>query len=332
MYWKKLLGITTLSCDDGSTKLLPEWPWRAQRSELFLRRQNNSGIFSYVLLLLQCFSSNFRQTNDDKTQHDPWDNLLFSRIQSLHHFLEVDFHDEEDGSISLTLDNRIATVFLVQLQSKFSPEEEKILWMSWPNLVFVVLLWPLIGSQNHPHSISTYILRTALLRFPARGCSSSWPMRNCDPRVRIVSADLILISTPYLPCKQQVATSNTGPISVFPLIQPFGSDVSSSLGKVYSRQATASVNCETSAVSFVMKNCPTSTVVRNPASGQNLHNMSCCDNFSIRSPYLCNNNSLVVGSSVPNAWRPVSAAQRSQRTALHSTRMWMRWEKTQVDW
>ena len=54
-------------------------------------------------------------------------------------------------------------------------------------------------------------------------------------------------------------------------------------GKVYSRQATESVNCENSSVSFVMKYCPTSTVVRNPASLQNLLNLSCCDNFSIRS-------------------------------------------------
>ena len=98
----------------------------------------------------------------------------------------------------------------------------------------------------------------------------------------LCSKNLILISTPYLPCKQQVATSNTGRILVFPLIQPFGSDESSSLGKVYSRQATEYVNCENS-VSFVMKYCPTSTVVKNPASVQKLLNMSCRDNFSIRS-------------------------------------------------
>ena len=109
--------------------------------------------------------------------------------------------------------------------------------------------------------------------------------------------DPILISTPYLPCRQQVATSNTGPILVFLLIQPFGSDESSSPGKVYSRQATASVNCENSSVYFVMKYCPTSTVVRNPASVQILLNLSCCDNFSILSLFLCNRNSLCVGSS-----------------------------------
>ena len=44
-------------------------------------------------------------------------------------------------------------------------------------------------------------------------------------------------------------TSNTGTILVFPRIQPFGSDDFSSLGKVYSRQATYTVNCENSAVS-----------------------------------------------------------------------------------
>ena len=58
--------------------------------------------------------------------------------------------------------------------------------------------------------------------------------------------DIILISTPYLPCRQQVVTSKTGPILMFPQIQPFGSEVSSSLGRVYSRQATEWVNCENS--------------------------------------------------------------------------------------
>ena len=109
--------------------------------------------------------------------------------------------------------------------------------------------------------------------------------------------DLILISTPYLPCRQKVVTSNTGPIWVFSLIQPFGSEVSSSLGKVYSRLATESVNCKNSSVCFVMKYCPTSTVFRNPVSVQNLLNLSCGGNFSIRSPYLCNRNYQCAGPS-----------------------------------
>ena len=68
-------------------------------TESFLKNQYSTGIFSCVLLLLAWRSSTFRQTDDDKTQNDPEDDLLFSRIQSLHHCLEVGFHDEEDESI-----------------------------------------------------------------------------------------------------------------------------------------------------------------------------------------------------------------------------------------
>ena len=46
-----------------------------------------------------------------------------------------------------------------------------------------------------------------------------------------------------------------------------------------------------------MKYCPISTTFRNPASIQNLLNLSCCDNFSIRSPYFCNRRSLWARSS-----------------------------------
>ena len=93
-------------------------------------------------------------------------------------------------------------------------------------------------------------------------------------------------------------TPNTGPILVFTRIQPFVSDEFSSFGKVYSRQATESVSCENFSVSFVMKYCPTSTVVRNPASVQNLITRSCCDNLSIHSWYLCNRSSSCAGSWV----------------------------------
>ena len=96
--------------------------------------------------------------------------------------------------------------------------------------------------------------------------------------------DSIPIPTPYFPCGQQVVTSNTGPILVFPRMQ--------SLGKVYSRQATESVNCKNSSVSFVMKYCPTSTVVRHPASIQNFIPRSCCDNCSIPSWYHCNRSKI----------------------------------------
>ena len=88
-------------------------------TRLFLLNQYNTGIFSCFLLLLPCFSSIFRQTNDDNTRSVSEDCLCFSRIQSLHRLLGVDFHDEEDESISLTLYNRRLNILLVQHRSEF---------------------------------------------------------------------------------------------------------------------------------------------------------------------------------------------------------------------
>ena len=63
---------------------------------LVLMDQHNIEIFSCFLRLLPLYSSTFHQTNVESTQIRSEDNLLFSRIQSLHLLLEVDHHDEED--------------------------------------------------------------------------------------------------------------------------------------------------------------------------------------------------------------------------------------------
>ena len=59
-------------------------------TDLLLKKQYNTEIFSCVLLLLPCCSSTLHQTNDDSSQNDSEDNLSLSRIQSLHYLLEVD--------------------------------------------------------------------------------------------------------------------------------------------------------------------------------------------------------------------------------------------------
>ena len=46
------------------------------------------------------------------------DNLLFSRIQSLHLLLELDHHDEEEYSVVVTLGKRLENILLAQHQSK----------------------------------------------------------------------------------------------------------------------------------------------------------------------------------------------------------------------
>ena len=141
----------------------------------------NIEIFSCFLRLLPLYSSTFHQTNVEIAQNRSEDIPLFSRIQSLHHLLEVDDHDEEEYSVVLTLGNRLANNLLAQHQSTFFPRRVKFLWMGWQEYVFVVLLKPLIGLQKHVHSISTQNLRIASQRFPARCCrspcccSSPWP-------------------------------------------------------------------------------------------------------------------------------------------------------------
>ena len=78
----------------------------------------NTEIFSCFLLLPWC-SSTFHQTNVENAQNGSEDNLLFSRIQSLHHLPEVGYHDEEDWSVSSTLDSWWANNLVVQYRSTF---------------------------------------------------------------------------------------------------------------------------------------------------------------------------------------------------------------------
>ena len=114
------------------------------------------------------------------------------------------------------------------------------------SLWFCFSLWS--ACKNHLHSILTHILRNCISEV---SCSllfkfitilfMPWEILTHEWKLTLF-IDMCLISTPYLPCKQQVVTSNTGTILVFPLIHPFGSDVSSSLGK--SVLARSNCTCE----------------------------------------------------------------------------------------
>ena len=68
--------------------------------EFVLMGQYNIEIFSCFLRLLPLYSSTNRQTNAVSSQIRAEDNLLISRIQSLHIVLEVDDHDEEECLVS----------------------------------------------------------------------------------------------------------------------------------------------------------------------------------------------------------------------------------------
>ena len=83
-YSKKLSGINTLSCNEGSMGLGHEWPWRARKEFLVLTDQYNIEIFSYGLRLLPSCSSIHHQTNIESTQIRSEDHLSVSRIRSSH--------------------------------------------------------------------------------------------------------------------------------------------------------------------------------------------------------------------------------------------------------
>ena len=106
---------------------------------IVLMDQYNTETFSCVLLL-PCCSSTFRQINVEIAQNRSEDTPSISRIQSLHHLLEVDHHDEEEYSVVLTLGKQLSINLLAQHQSTFFPRWVKFLWMSRQEYVFVVSL------------------------------------------------------------------------------------------------------------------------------------------------------------------------------------------------
>ena len=95
----------------------------------------NIEIFSCCLRLLPLCSCTFHQTNVGFCHSGSEDNLSISRIQSLHHLLEVDYHDEEECSIVSKLDNRWTNNLVVQYRSKFFLQWVQFLWMSWQKYV-----------------------------------------------------------------------------------------------------------------------------------------------------------------------------------------------------
>ena len=84
-----------------------------------LMEQYSIEIFSCFLRLLPLYSSTVHQTTVEIAQDRSKDTPLISRIQSLHHLLEVDDHDEEEYSVVQTLGTRLANNLLAQYQSTF---------------------------------------------------------------------------------------------------------------------------------------------------------------------------------------------------------------------
>ena len=201
--------------------------------------------------------------------------ILFSRIQSLHHLLDVlVFMTKKTNQFLRKIKIGEWIFFLVQISVQVLSPKGIVVFvvkLAEVRLCGFALTFDRLAkspafnfntySSNCISEVSCSLSSWSLLFNFVTNLFLPWEILPHEWELSLF-IDSIPISTPYLPCRQQVVTSNTDPIMVFPRIQPFGSDELSSLGNVYSRQATESVNCENSSVSFGMKYCPTSTVVR----------------------------------------------------------------------
>ena len=96
--WKKFLGITTLSCNEGSIRLRPECPWRARKQTTVPESSvQHWNLLFTLLLLMPNMISIIRQTNGSIVGSDSEDFPSFSRNEPLRLLLDaLVVNDEKD--------------------------------------------------------------------------------------------------------------------------------------------------------------------------------------------------------------------------------------------
>ena len=209
MYWKKLLWITTLSCNERSMRLRPEYvPEALGSKQLFLNHQYSTGIFFYFLLLLPSILFTYRQTNEDIVGTDSEDFLWFSRNELLHHLLDV--LAEITKKMNQFLRNFVCRERILPW-SNINPMPSVHRNNSWWRLSRLFSLWfcfcICLAHNILRIQFLTFVLRAELLELVCR-CYSSSSQTLFDPWeimtqewVLSLFKDHIQISTPYLPCK-----------------------------------------------------------------------------------------------------------------------------------
>ena len=213
-------------------------------------------------LVLPSFSSSCRKTNDDNTRYISEDHLWFSKNKKTLIYSRY---------TSMTVKNPFLRHFWMFSCFNIGPSSFTKRYSSCGWAGRFSSLWFCYGLRS-ACKITRIESKRIFFELHFWGFHQLVDvMWNSDQWELSLLVDKILISTPYLPCKQQVLTSITGLILVFPRIHPIVCDVESSLGRVSSQKATALI--------------------------QNLLNLSCCDGFSSRSTYCCIRRSLRARSS-----------------------------------
>ena len=206
MQSKKTLGINTLSCNEGSMKLRPEWPWRGSEIKNFL-----SWRISTILKAFFLFPPPFASVLFHFSSVQCWDCTRSFRRYSF--ILQNSNVEERVLSCFLTLGERLANKFLAQHQSTFFPQWGKVL----VDELARVSLCGFASAFGRLAQASTFVFKGKIFELHLGGFllvvvvllvvaqvrdQLIQAMRNSDPRVRMsLFIHSILIATPYLPCR-----------------------------------------------------------------------------------------------------------------------------------
>ena len=194
--------------------LLPEWPWRARRYRISCPDESVQILkfFSCCLRLLPFCSSTFQQTNVEIAQNRSEDNLIISRIQSLHlsrgkwpwrrrvlscfgHWVS-EIRDWGPGSIQVHILSQIGTV-LVDEQAEV---RLRGFALAFDRLAKASTFFFNAKSSNCISEVSCSLSSYSLSIKSVTNLFNPWEILTHEWEVSLFT-DSILIPTPYLPCR-----------------------------------------------------------------------------------------------------------------------------------
>ena len=304
MYWKKLLWTTTLSCRVGSIRLHLGCPWRVRRYTIV---PEGSVQYWYLFLFPPPFAMLlFHFVSDQWGQYRKYFWRFSFILQSWiapssprctccpWRRRWINFFDISQSECEYFLGSTsVQVLFSIRTVLGEEPSGSRLCCFA---LAFDRLAKsPAFNLNAYSSNCTSEVSCSLLFKFLT---NLFWSTRNSYPLVRIVFVHIHnsdFNSRIYFACNKLQ----------LPIWAQFWCSLGSILLVVMLLLLEECIhdrplhewNCENSAVSFVMKYCPISTTLRNLASILNLLNLSCCDSFSIRSPYCCNKRSLLARSS-----------------------------------
>ena len=280
MYSKKLFGINTFSCIEGSMGLRPEWPWKARRKRISCP---DEPVQYWNLFLwpppptIVLFHISSDQCWECTKSFRRWSLNLQNSIAPSSSQGRWSWRRKSAQSFWHWVSDMRTSPWIYIGPSSFHDGYSSCGWASrstssW----FCFSLWSARKSKNIRLQRKFFelhlrgFLLVVVVLFVDQVCDQLvQSMRNSCPRERIVFVLHIQFHFPlriylagswlWLPIRAQLwcsLESNLSGQMIFHLLAKCSND--------------KLVNFENSSVSFVMKYCPTSTVVRNPASVQNL--------------------------------------------------------------